>query len=66
MCKTYGVSKLPYAVLIDEQGKIASMGIVNSREHLESLFEAKEHKVASIQEYMNKKTAVNYVEADKA
>jgi hypothetical protein len=25
------------------------MGIVNSREHLESLFEAKEHKVASIQ-----------------
>ena len=64
--KTYGVSKLPYAVLIDEQGKIASMGIVNSREHLESLFEAKEHKVASIQEYMNKKTAVNYVEADKA
>ena len=64
--KTYGVSKLPYAVLIDEQGKIASLGIVNSREHLESLFEAKERKVASIQEYMNKKTAVNYVEADKA
>lgn len=64
--KTYGVSKLPYAVLIDEQGKIASMGIVNTREHLESLFEAKEQKVASIQEYMNKKTAVNYVEADKA
>ena len=64
--KSYGVSKLPYAVLIDEQGKIASMGIVNSREHLESLFEAKEHKVASIQEYMKKKTAVNYVEADKA
>ncbi len=64
--KTYGVSKLPYAVLIDEQGKVASLGIVNSREHLESLFEAKERKVASIQEYMNKKTAVNYVEADKA
>ena len=66
LVKSYGVSKLPYAVLIDEQGKIASMGIVNSREHLESLFEAKEHKVASIQEYMKKKTAVNYVEADKA
>ena len=64
--KTYGVSKLPYAVLIDEQGKIASLGLVNSREHLESLFEAKERKVASIQDYMNKKTAVNYVEADKA
>jgi methylamine dehydrogenase accessory protein MauD len=50
---TYGVSKLPYAVLIDEHGKIASMGIINSREHLESLFEAKELKVASIQDYMN-------------
>lgn len=64
--KTYGVSKLPYAVLIDEQGMIASMGIINSREHLESLFEAKERKVASIQEYMNKKSAVHIVEADKA
>lgn len=52
---TYGVSKLPYAVLIDEHGKIASLGIINSREHLESLFEAKERKVASIQEYVQKK-----------
>lgn len=54
--KTYGVSKLPYAVLIDEKGRIASMGIVNSREHLESLFEAKERKIASLQEYMQNKT----------
>jgi len=50
--KTYGVAKLPYAVVVDEAGKVASMGIVNSREHLESLFEAKERKVASIQDYM--------------
>ncbi len=50
--KTYGVSKLPYAVLIDDAGNIASMGIINSREHLESLFEAKELNVPSIQEYM--------------
>ena len=64
--KTYGVAKLPYAVLIDESGIIASMGIINSREHLESLFEAKERKVASIQEYMDRKQAVQYVEADKA
>lgn len=64
--KTYGVAKLPYAVLIDEAGNIASMGIINSREHLESLFEAKERKVASIQEYMNRKQAVQIVEADKA
>ena len=52
---TYGVSKLPYAVLIDEKGKIASMGIINSREHMESLFEAKESGVASIQDYMASK-----------
>lgn len=64
--KTYGVAKLPYAVLIDEKGKIASMGIINSREHLESLFEAKERKVASIQDYMSRKDPVQYVEADKA
>ncbi|MBJ7499591.1 MAG: redoxin domain-containing protein [Sphingopyxis sp.] len=47
-----GVSKLPYAVLIDEEGNIASLGLVNNREHLESLFEAKERRVASIQEYL--------------
>ena len=50
--KTYGVSKLPYAVVIDELGAIASYGIINSREHLDSLFEAKERKVASIQQYL--------------
>ena len=51
---SYGVSKLPYAVLIDENSKIASMGIINSREHLESLFEAKELQVTSIQDYLGK------------
>ncbi len=54
--RSYGVSKLPYAVLIDEQGKIASMGIINSREHLESLFESKERGVASIQDYIKTQT----------
>ena len=55
--KTYGVAKLPYAVLINEDGSIASLGIVNSREHLDSLFEAKGHKVASIQDYMKNPTS---------
>ncbi len=50
--RSYGISKLPYAVLIDEIGMVAAMGIVNSREHLESLFEAKERNVGSIQEYL--------------
>lgn len=50
--RSLGVSKLPYAVLLDEQGRIASLGLVNNREHLESLFEAKERGVASIQQYL--------------
>lgn len=50
--RTLGVAKLPYAVLIDDKGRIASLGLVNSREHLESLFEAKERGVASIQQYL--------------
>jgi len=60
--KSYGVSKLPYAVLIDENQRVSSMGIVNSREHLDSLFEAKERNVASIQEYMNKRDEERFVE----
>lgn len=52
---TYRVSKLPYAVLIGEDGKIRAKGLVNSREQLESLFEAKEAGVASIQEYIDQR-----------
>ena len=54
--KTFGVFQLPYGVLIDEQGRIAAMGIINSREHLDSLFEAKERQVASIQDYMKQQS----------
>ncbi len=50
--KQYGVSKLPFAVLIDANGVIASLGLVNSREHFESLFESMERGVPSIQAYM--------------
>lgn len=53
--KKFGVSKLPYAALVDEGGVIRSLGMVNSREHLESLFVAKEVGVASIQDYMAKR-----------
>jgi methylamine dehydrogenase accessory protein MauD len=51
----YGVAKLPYAVLIDEEGIVAAQGLVNTREHLESLFEAQRHGVASIQDYLEEK-----------
>lgn len=47
----FQVSKLPHAVLIDEHGQIAAKGLVNNREHLESLFEAKARGVASLQDF---------------
>jgi methylamine dehydrogenase accessory protein MauD len=50
--RSYGVAKLPYAVLIDEAGKLSSTGLVNTREHLESLFIAKETGVSNIQQYL--------------
>lgn len=50
--KQYAVSKLPYAVLIDDKGLIASLGLVNSREHFESLFESMERGIPSLQAYM--------------
>jgi len=50
---TYRVAKLPYAVLIDEAGIVRAKGLINTREHLESLLEAKERGVASIQEYLH-------------
>lgn len=49
---TYHVSKLPYAVLLDEHGVVRGKGLVNSREQLESLFTAKEMGVASIQDFV--------------
>jgi methylamine dehydrogenase accessory protein MauD len=53
--RSFGVAKLPYAVLLDETGKVAALGLVNTREHLESLFEAKERGVASIQEFLSRR-----------
>ena len=51
---TYRVEKLPYAVLLDAAGIVRSKGLVNTREHLESLFEAKERGVASIQDFLGR------------
>ncbi len=48
---TYQVSRLPFAALLDAAGKLRARGLVNSREHLESLFEAQRLGVASLQDY---------------
>lgn len=49
----FRVGKVPYAVLLDPRGVIAAMGLVNSREHLESLVVAHETGYPSIQSYLS-------------
>ncbi|UXD86117.1 methylamine dehydrogenase accessory protein MauD [Thalassolituus hydrocarboniclasticus] len=48
----YRVSRLPFAVLMDKQGVIRSKGLINSREQLESLFNAMEMGVGSVQSFL--------------
>ena len=48
----YQVSKLPFAVLIGADGTLQSKGLVNTREHLESLLEAMDSGIATLQEYV--------------
>jgi len=48
----YEVSKLPFAVLIGSDGTLQSKGLVNTREHLESLIEAMDTGIATLQDYV--------------
>lgn len=49
---TYAVSKLPFAALIGADGVLRSKGLVNTREHLESLVESMRMGIRSLQEYV--------------
>jgi methylamine dehydrogenase accessory protein MauD len=51
--QAFEVGKLPFAVLLDAEGVILSKGLVNSREHLESLIIAHEMGVHSVQDYID-------------
>ncbi len=53
--RAFQVAKLPYAVLIDAEGIVRAKGLVNTREHVESLFEASGRGVGSIQEYLDRR-----------
>ena len=48
----YSVSKLPFAVLIGPDGALRSKGLVNTREHLESLAESMETGINTLQDYI--------------
>ena len=52
----FQVAKLPYAALVNEHGVLAAKGLVNTREHLESLLEARRLEVASINDYFSRET----------
>ncbi|MGK9233818.1 methylamine dehydrogenase accessory protein MauD [Inquilinus limosus] len=61
----FRVGKLPYAVLIDEEGVIRAKGLVNSREHLESLVIAKESGYGTIQAYLKARGYVGEAAAEE-
>jgi len=56
----YRVARLPYAVLLDEHGTIRAKGLINSREQFDSLFNAFDMKVPSIQSYMDGQGALQH------
>jgi len=51
------VGALPYAALLDAGGIVVAKGLVNTREHLESLFEAERRGVGSVQEFVERRRA---------
>lgn len=56
----YRVARLPYAVLLDEHGTIRAKGLINSREQFDSLFNAYDLKVGSIQSYLDQQPTVQH------
>lgn len=56
---SYRVSRLPYAVLIDRHGVLRAKGLINTREHLDSLLTARDLGVGSVQEYLEVKRSPN-------
>jgi len=56
---TFEVSKLPFAALIASDGTLKGKGLVNTREHMESLIESMDTGITTVQEY------VNHIQADQ-
>lgn len=53
----YRVAQLPFAVLLDSAGTVKAKGLVNNREQLESLFNAHEMGIGSIQGFLDTQPA---------
>lgn len=61
----FQIGKIPYAILLDSKGTIRAKGLVNTREHLESLLEAHLTGYASLQEYLRDPDTVTPDAAEK-
>lgn len=48
----YQISKVPYGVLLDKDGKILAKGLCNTREHVESLFETVRVGHSTMQDFL--------------
>lgn len=57
--RAFAVDKLPHAVLLGDDGRIVARGLVNSREHLESLVVAQETGLSSVQDYLRSRLSQN-------
>lgn len=55
--RAFAVDKLPHAVLLGDDGRIVARGLVNSREHLESMVVADETGLPSVQAYLKNRLA---------
>jgi len=63
--RAFHIGKLPSAVLLDARGVIVAQGLVNSREHLESLITVGETGFASVQHFIDAKRKNRSVEPEK-
>lgn len=61
----YGVSRLPFAVLIGADGVLLGRGLVNTREHLESLTESWRSGVATLQDFVRSTGVTDVTDATK-
>jgi methylamine dehydrogenase accessory protein MauD len=61
---TYRIGKLPYAIVIGPDGRIAAKGLVNNREQIESLLTAREMGVESLQDFMSQAHERHMAEGD--
>ena len=58
----YQVSKLPFALLIGADGTLKSKGLVNTREHMESLIESMDSGITTVQEFVSNIQSDNAME----